>query len=393
MNDIPNSTWNEQDASNTAPVPNGAPEGWFPSDVNNVYRMGMGATKRFWDHLNITETTTGTATAYLLNYDVAPQSLWNGELFGFILNLTCGPAPTLNVNALGGKTLRRFDGSAWIGLTASDIKANQVLVVYYNSSSGTYDIVAGFRDPSFSGGTLTSTTSMSGAAFNEAKGTDIASAATVNIGAANGNYIVITGTTMITAFDSVQAGTERVLEFAGILTLTQNATSLILPTGANITTAAGDVATFRSEGSGNWRCVDYQRANGTALAPLLTAFTNSISGDVALNDTSKYFDGPTVAQGTTGTWLATGTVTLQDTAASGRMLCKLWDGTTVIASGEAYTPATANVPITISLSGYIASPAGNIRISCRDAVSASGLILFNSSGNSKDSTISAVRIA
>ena len=103
-------------------------------------------------------------------------------------------------------------------------------------------------------------------ALNEAKGADIASATTTDIGAATGNYVVVTGTTTITGLGTVQAGTRRVVKFSGILTLTHNATSLILPTGANITTAADDTATFISLGSGNWVCTSYQRKDGTALA-------------------------------------------------------------------------------------------------------------------------------
>lgn len=111
----------------------------------------------------------------------------------------------------------------------------------------------------FTGGALSS-------ALDEAKGSNIASASTTNIGAATGNLVHITGTTTITAFDTVQAGTRRILVFDGVLILTHNGTSLILPTGANITTAAGDTAVFVSEGSGNWRCAVYQRKDGTALA-------------------------------------------------------------------------------------------------------------------------------
>jgi hypothetical protein len=102
--------------------------------------------------------------------------------------------------------------------------------------------------------------------INEAKFADLASAATVNIGAAAGNYGNITGAATITAFDTVQAGTRRVVTFTGVATLTHNATSLILPTSANIITAAGDSATFISLGSGNWVCTQYQRASGLALA-------------------------------------------------------------------------------------------------------------------------------
>ena len=93
----------------------------------------------------------------------------------------------------------------------------------------------------------------------------IASASTTNIGGADANYIIITGTTTITALGTAQQGSWRICKFSGILTLTHNASSLILPGGANITTAAGDVAEFTSEGSGNWRCTSYMRADGTAL--------------------------------------------------------------------------------------------------------------------------------
>src|SRR2546426_953355 len=42
--------------------------------------------------------------------------------------------------------------------------------------------------------------------------------------------------------------------------------------------------------------------------PTLTPITNSLGADVALNNTANYFDGPSVAQGTSGTWFASGTV-------------------------------------------------------------------------------------
>lgn len=100
----------------------------------------------------------------------------------------------------------------------------------------------------------------------QAKGADIASATTTDIGAATGDFVHVTGTTTITGLGTITAGRKRIVRFAGNLTLTHNATSLILPTGANITTASNDVATFVSEGSGNWRCVEYTRANGFPLS-------------------------------------------------------------------------------------------------------------------------------
>lgn len=91
-------------------------------------------------------------------------------------------------------------------------------------------------------------------ALNSADIVTIASSAKPAIGAAAANTITITGTTGITGFDSIASGAVRTLVFAGVVTLTHHATSLILPKAASITTAAGDVLQFTSLGGGNWRC-------------------------------------------------------------------------------------------------------------------------------------------
>jgi hypothetical protein len=93
----------------------------------------------------------------------------------------------------------------------------------------------------------------------------IASAATTDLGSKEAGYLSISGTTTITSFGTVSAGIRKYIKFDGALTLTHNGTSLILPTAANITTVAGDVALMESLGSGNWRCLYYQRASGAAL--------------------------------------------------------------------------------------------------------------------------------
>jgi hypothetical protein len=96
------------------------------------------------------------------------------------------------------------------------------------------------------------------------KGTDVASASTINIGTgADGHYINITGTTTITAIQNPGgSGDWRRVKFTGSLTLTHSA-NLVLPTGANIQTAAGDTALFVYDGSSVWICAWYQRAAGT----------------------------------------------------------------------------------------------------------------------------------
>ena len=117
-----------------------------------------------------------------------------------------------------------------------------------------------------------------------AKGADIASAATTDIGAATGEFVDVTGTTTITALGTIAAGIARTVRFTGALTLTHNATSLILPGSANITTANGDCAIFRSLGSGNWKCIAYQTASGS---PVIGSFVDSSFRVVGSSDATK----------------------------------------------------------------------------------------------------------
>jgi hypothetical protein len=163
------------------------------------------------------------------------------------------------------------------------------------------------------------------------------------------------------------------------------ATTNIATNTANIATNTAAITVLQTPGTG------LTGGGGSSLAVSLSKITASLGADVALNNSANYFDGPSVAQGTSGTWFASGTVTLTGSAAS-EIWAKLWDGTTVIASAS--VPIyTGSGRISVTLSGYIASPAGNIRISCRDSFTTTSTIEFNRTGNSKDSTITAVRIA
>jgi hypothetical protein len=107
------------------------------------------------------------------------------------------------------------------------------------------------------------------------QGANIASASTTDLAASAGDYNHITGVTTITSFGTASAGYEKTVVFDGILTITYNATSMILPNSMSIVTTVGDVAVFRSEGSGNWRLVSYQIADDTWItySPTLTGFS------------------------------------------------------------------------------------------------------------------------
>lgn len=153
-------------------------------------------------------------------------------------------------------TIKQYDGAEWIELGRLDITNN-----IYIPSEG---VIAW---------------------------ADVASAATVDLGAQASRSLRITGTTTITSFGTAANGVRRYLRFAAALTLTHNATSLILPGGATITTAAGDTATAISLGSGNWLVADFMPANGWKGAPVVLATataSTSATLDITTNLDSTY---------------------------------------------------------------------------------------------------------
>jgi hypothetical protein len=157
--------------------------------------------------------------------------------------------------------------------------------------------------------------------------------------------------------------------------------------GAAFTGTVTGITTTASDNSTKMATTAYVDRLGGA-----SALTNSLSGDVTLNNNTLFFTGPQVAQGSSGTWYATGTVTVTDTSGSANFGAILWDGTNIIASGTGST-AGAGVLTSISLSGSLASPAGNIRIAVKDITTNAGFMRFNFSGGGKDCTLSVYRIA
>lgn len=97
----------------------------------------------------------------------------------------------------------------------------------------------------------------------------LASGATTDIGAQNALFVDISGTTTITSFGTTFNG-PRFLRFASALTLTHNATTLVLPGGVNLTTAAGDTLLVIPKTTAavvdGWVVIAYQRNSSTILA-------------------------------------------------------------------------------------------------------------------------------
>ena len=119
-------------------------------------------------------------------------------------------------------------------------------------------------------------------------------------------------------------------------------------------------------------------------------FYAALAADVLLNNTANYFDGPGLTLGT-GTWLVLAKAAVTDPTGNSGFYSKLWDGTTVYDSAITTHPGINNF-VTVNAAAIVVNPTGPVKISVRGVSSASGKILANQSGNSKDSSITAMRI-
>ena len=135
------------------------------------------------------------------------------------------------------------------------------------------------------------------------KGGDIESVSPLVVDT-DGDYFDVTGTTGFAAM-TVAANRHFFLQFDGVLLLTHHATNLDLPSQADITTAAGDVAEFFSTGSNTVQCVNYTRADGTAVIGGTTDTT--VAGDSGSTGITPG-DTLTVAGGTNATTAMSGDI-------------------------------------------------------------------------------------
>jgi hypothetical protein len=228
-----------------------------------------------------------------------------------------------------------------------------------------------------------------------------------------GPCIVLSGTTIVTistaASCAITAGTTATsgITSGNFISSTANLVAdsgKAVPTGAVVGTSDTQTLTGKSiSGSTNTltnipnsalvnpsTTVAGQTCTLGSTCGLSTA-SNVLAADVPLNNTATYQPGPSMAQGTTGTWSAHGGVTA--TANNGDVIrCKLWDGTTVKDSTQV-TFTGGGPELKISLSGIFVSPAGNIRIDCRNITSTTASkMAANDSANAADSTIYGERV-
>src|SRR5260221_5512069 len=165
MAELSGTTYSEVDASNNQAARSGMPEGMPPSGVNDSWRAAMAAIKRSYDrdHAGSWCTVGGTANAITLSFAVAPASYVQGEKYAFKASGANTGATTVNVNALGAKNaFKKSPTGPATSCTGGEIQSGDIVELEYDGTQ--FQLLA---NATFSGGTLTATTAMSGAAFNE----------------------------------------------------------------------------------------------------------------------------------------------------------------------------------------------------------------------------------
>lgn len=129
-------TWSKTAGSNNASPPDGFPEGMAPGSVNDSAREVMAQVRR-WAEQEVSATyasDTGSANAYAIAPAVAPSAYTTGAIYWFkAANANTG-ASTLNVNALGAKTIKKFSAGGGVDLAAGDIVAGQLVEVVYDGT-------------------------------------------------------------------------------------------------------------------------------------------------------------------------------------------------------------------------------------------------------------------
>ena len=216
-------------------------------------------------------TSTGTANAQVVSSPTPSGfTLTQNYSIIFTVGITNTGATTLAVNGTTATNVYKGSQLGPVPLDEGDLTAGNLAMATFDGTE--YQLIG---------------TNLQLGGFGPS--TSIASATTTDLGTIGSHYASITGTTTITSFGvsgTTLASTAYPfyrVAFAGALTLTYNATSMILPGGVNILTAAGDTADVVYGGGGNWAVIRYQRA---ALSPSAGALPGA-NGLVITNNAAQ----------------------------------------------------------------------------------------------------------
>jgi hypothetical protein len=115
------------DASNIGRWPENMPF----SGVNDAGRADEGIFARWYKDTDGSITASGSANAFAITSNRTIPSLFNNLVMAFTANFSITGAATLNLNGIGAKGIKRFNGT---DLASGDIISGQPILVVYKST-------------------------------------------------------------------------------------------------------------------------------------------------------------------------------------------------------------------------------------------------------------------
>lgn len=168
---------------------------------------------------------------------VSPVALKNGSNYEFI-PLFANTGPVLaNFGGAGTVEIKKAGATGGLSLTGGELRRGVSILLLFN---GVNLLIIGPEAPILQASTT------------------VAAASTTDLGAVGNFNVQLTGNTGIQSFgSSATVGDLFRITLAGSLTITHNATSMILPGATNLFGKVGDRVWATYLGSGNWRVVNY----------------------------------------------------------------------------------------------------------------------------------------
>lgn len=404
MPDISNSNWSERDDQNAEVAPLGFPPG-LPAQIELIGRMMMGAIKRFWTRTNPYYLTGGTADNYTLKPSSQPSTIALYELINARIDrANVSTTPTFAYGKTTARTIVKFVASGKVPLVIGDLVAGNdhsfwfdgtnwiltnpatvdVSLVVNGMSKAVYDPTAKNQDIFAYTDTAaalklakaanlsdlaSATTAVANLGFTH--GANVASAATINLDAATGNYVDITGTTTVTAV-TLADGKQRFGRCTAGFSVTASATLVFNGnTSGTYVVAIDDILLFEGYGASTvrvWRI-------GGNLLPVVHQqyFTSSGTFTTPANSTISTIYKYIVTAGGGGSGGATSGANAGGGGGAGQTSMGTFTG---------LAPSTA-VTITIGTGGTAGANTGTSGgTGVTSSISASGITTVNATGGS-----------
>lgn len=279
---VPKDTWQDsgQSTLNTNPIVLDA-SGEAIIYGSGIYRQQVydSAGNLIWDQLTASTDTGAVAWGGTSSGSVNAQTIaastfssQDGQVVAFLAGLTNTSAMTITLGTGSPISVLKDTLLGPVPLTGSEVTTGNAVMMIYDAGRGAFHLV---EYPIISGtGALT----------------NIAGATSIDLGTVTSRNANVTGSAWsATSFGSSASLGAPIytLTFAGAGTLVHNGTSLILPGGLPIFTAAGDTATAMYLGSSNWRVLQYTQATASpipAYPPGLLYGMSIANGSDATND-------------------------------------------------------------------------------------------------------------